>query len=96
MLILVIARHLDSSLLMFRRICAPPEFGIRIFNPTKIPLSYESEQLIVKNENPSELLGIVICKRNDMDRIKNGDGKQIVMILYGVDGFSDEEPFIFV
>lgn len=31
-----------------------------------------------------------------MDRIKNGDGKQIVMILYGVDGFSDEEPFIFV
>ena len=31
-----------------------------------------------------------------MDGMKNGDGKQIVMLLYGVDGFSDEEPFIFV
>ena len=33
---------------------------------------------------------------DDMDGMKNGDGKQIVMLLYGVDGFSDEEPFIFV
>jgi hypothetical protein len=26
---------------MFRRICAPPEYNIRIFDPLKIPLSYE-------------------------------------------------------
>ena len=31
-----------------------------------------------------------------MDGMTNGDGMQIVMLLYDVDGFSDEEPFIFV
>lgn len=31
-----------------------------------------------------------------MDRMKNGDGMQIVILLYVVDGFSDEKPFIFV
>ena len=29
-----------------------------------------------------------------MDGMTNGDGIQIVMLLYDVDGFSDEEPFI--
>lgn len=29
-----------------------------------------------------------------MDGMTNGDGMQIVMLLYDVDGFSDEEPFI--
>lgn len=31
-----------------------------------------------------------------MDSMTNGDGMQIVMLLYDVAGFSDEEPFIFV
>jgi|GEM_PF-1543803 len=31
-----------------------------------------------------------------MDGMMNGDGMQIVMLSYDVDGFSDEEPFIFV
>ncbi len=31
-----------------------------------------------------------------MDGMTNGEGMQIVMLLYDVDGFSDEEPFIFV
>lgn len=31
-----------------------------------------------------------------MDGMTNGDGMQIVMLLYDVDGFSDEEPFICV
>ena len=31
-----------------------------------------------------------------MDGMTNEDGMQIVMLLYDVAGFSDEEPFIFV
>ena len=29
-----------------------------------------------------------------MDGMMNGDGMQIVMLLYDVDGFSDEEPLL--
>ena len=31
-----------------------------------------------------------------MDGMTNENGMQIVMLLYDVDGFLDEEPFIFV
>ena len=39
---------------------------------------------------------LTLLTPNDMDCMTNGDGMQIVMLSYDVDGFSDEEPFIFV
>ena len=33
----------STTLLLCRRICAPPELSIRIFDPLKIPLYYKSE-----------------------------------------------------
>ena len=33
----------STTLPLFRRICAPPELSIRIFDPLKIPLYYKSE-----------------------------------------------------
>ena len=40
---------------MFRRICAPPELSIRIYDPLKIPLPYE-----VNNEKFNAMLALKV------------------------------------